>query len=550
MLEKLRNYEVCARAFYKIKTKDAALSPFVFNTYQRKLSQIENSLLKENKPVRMIVLKCRQIGCSTWGVGRVYNRASTYKNIKANIIADTIETSTNLFEMSKLFWEESPSSVRPMRKYSNLKRLSFDNPSENGTPGLRSSINILTAGNKKAGRSTTTHLLHCSEFAFWPNAGEVFTGLMSSVPYTKDSFVLIESTANGIAGNGQQFHELWMRACDSGGYTPVFFPFQDNPEYTLPVPHDFKLNQFTRFGDEEWYLKTIPGMTKEHLVWRRWKIDNEMGSALIDPLDQFCQEYPAYAEECFISTGRPVFNNQFLLEKISEVSNVTYTKKDIREIFKVDSKGVLKVFEEPQEKKVYSIGADVAQNVAEGDYSTLFVLDKELTQVASFKGKIDPDIFGVLLCEIGKYYNNAILAPEINNHGFAVVSKIKELKYPRIYKRERQEKIFDERTDLLGWQTNVKTKIKMLDDFVASVRDGTITIKDVELFRELSTLSIEDDGNVVLNSKDLTVSACIALQAIHQAPSGKTGVIFNDSRKEGNINGNLQERFKYYSRMR
>ena len=179
----------------------------------------------------------------------------------------------------------------------------------------------------------------------------------------------------------------------------------------------------------------------------------------------------------------------------------------------------VKIYKEPNPNEVYAIGADVAEGLETGDFSSAFVINKELEQVASYHGHCDPDLFGRFLCRLGQHYNSALLAPEVNNHGFTTLSVIKNAQYPHVYFRMVKEEMSDAYTKKLGWNSNMKTKTKMLDDFVGAYRDHSIQINDVDLLREMLSVTIESDGGVNLNGKDRVVAAAIALQAINQAIS-------------------------------
>lgn len=205
----------------------------------------------------------------------------------------------------------------------------------------------------------------------------------------------------------------------------------------------------------------------------------------------------------------------------------------------------VRIYETPKADRKYALGADVAEGVESGDFSTAFVIDSDLNQVASFHGHIDPDLFGKLLCKLGKHYNNAILALEINNHGHATMAKIKDLNYPNIYYRMVLDELTNDMTQKLGWQTNVKTKMLMLDDFVAAWRDNHIRIKDADLLREMLTITIMPTGDIELTGKDRLVSACIALQAIKQLTLGKFKAFTPEIKRKPRT---LEERLKFYER--
>jgi len=223
----------------QIQDKAGALRPLVFNPLQRRLYDEICRQQKEGKPVRIIILKARQIGFSTAVAALFYQRAATTPNVQAMIVAHKADASTNIFHKTKLFWECSPPDVRPMKKASNAKELLFENPTSKAEdkardPGLRSKIEIETAGNKDAGRSATIHLLHMSELAYWPYAELTMASLLQAVPNLPGSMVIIESTANGVGG---AFYREWQRAVKGeSAFTPLFFPWWQHDEYRMEVP--------------------------------------------------------------------------------------------------------------------------------------------------------------------------------------------------------------------------------------------------------------------------------------------------------------------------
>lgn len=315
----IRNLDFYSKHFLKIVTKKSELSPLIFNEYQRDLNKLISDV---TKPIRIIVLKSRQIGISTFCAAHSFHRAATNYYTRSLIIANDLDSTNNIFNMAKRFYDFLPPQVRPQRRASNAKEIVFDTPKGNPVRGLISSIVLETAGNAQAGRSTTNQCIHLSEFAFWANASTVVTGLFQSIPNIKGTSVIIESTANGYGG---EFYERW-KAAESGQseFIPVFFPAHLCEDYRMPLPEGFKLTK-----EEADIKKRIPKVTDEFLVWRRYKIANEMGSALLLPEDQFRQEYCLTPDEAFITSGRPVFPIDDLLSMISNVESVKFKRGDI-----------------------------------------------------------------------------------------------------------------------------------------------------------------------------------------------------------------------------
>ena len=114
--------------FLKIRNKKAQLVPFSVNHAQSiVLEKIkyceENKILK-----RFIVLKARQMGLSTLFEAIIFHDTANNELKNSLIIAHEENASTSLFNMSKLFYENIPEVIRPMKKYANGKILSFENP--------------------------------------------------------------------------------------------------------------------------------------------------------------------------------------------------------------------------------------------------------------------------------------------------------------------------------------------------------------------------------------------------------------------------------------
>ena len=236
--------------FLKIKNKKSEIIPFKLNYPQQKLYDVIKQEKRLHKPVRIIILKARQMGFSTLTEAILFKETATKFNVSTGIITHQEDATTNLFNMSKLFYTELPAEIRPQLLNSNAKELIFNN--REGT-GLNSKIRCMTAGSKGVGRSATYNKLHISELAFWQgDKKEILTGLLQTVPYTEDSMVIIESTANGF----DYYKTMWDEAVrGDNDYIPVFIGWNDLPEYQLPyngftLTQEEKNNAFLNRSDE------------------------------------------------------------------------------------------------------------------------------------------------------------------------------------------------------------------------------------------------------------------------------------------------------------
>ena len=179
----------------KIITKDAAQGyiPFKFNRAQQKIHKAVEKQLKEKGRVRVIILKARQQGISTYTAGRVFWKTLYTPYTRSVVLAHDSATSDALFTMSKQFIDRMPGDTAPELVKSNAKEIKF----AHNDSGFR----LYTAGSPEAGRGTTPTILHCSEVAFWQNQEKILAGLFQGVSSADGTEIILESTANGATGS-------------------------------------------------------------------------------------------------------------------------------------------------------------------------------------------------------------------------------------------------------------------------------------------------------------------------------------------------------------
>ena len=276
----------------KIQTKGGTLEAYAPNSIQRRLDAALDAALESGRPARLIGLKARQMGFSTWMQARLFRRCSTAPNTHGLVVAHDLDGSDRLFRMVRLFHETMASP--PQTDYSSRKEIVF-------SPPLRSSIHVQVA-HQYAGSSHTIQVLHISELAKWSNPATTMLSLMQTVPTAPGSVVVIESTGNGQDGPGRYFYDLWRDArAGKSDYTPLFFPWFEAEEYRMLLV-DGPLRDLT---EEEAGLRSRYYLDDAQLSWRRWAIRNLCAN---NP-DAFRQEYPSNDEEAFLRVeGTPVFD--------------------------------------------------------------------------------------------------------------------------------------------------------------------------------------------------------------------------------------------------
>ena len=280
---------VYAARFLKIRTKTEGIQPLTLNPGQLYLHRKAEIQRQTRGFVRIVLLKARQWGGSTYIQARSYWKVAARgtPGMRSFILTHQQEATDALFAMTHLFHESVPPLIRPAAKVSR-KRIEF--------PRLKSSYAVATAGTEAVGRSQTLQFFHGSECAYWPNADDHMGGALQAVPAQGiDTEAYLESTGNGM---GNAFHKQYSLArARLGDFEAVFVPWHWFPyrgdgtrEYSAEV------RQLELTADDEAYAE-LWGLTPEQMQFRQNKIV-EFGGGEAGRV-KFGIEYPSMPEEAF-----------------------------------------------------------------------------------------------------------------------------------------------------------------------------------------------------------------------------------------------------------
>ncbi len=271
----------------KIRTKKDGVQPLILNDAQMYIHEQAERMLAEYGHIRIILLKGRQQGASTYIEGRFYWKVTHQKGVRAFILTHEGEATNNLFDMAKRYHEKMNPLLKPVTDKDSGNELHFNR--------LDSGYKVGTAGSKDVGRSSTIQFFHGSEVAFWPNAKEHARGVMQAVPKGAGE-IWLESTSDGV---GNYFYQVW-RLAEQGlnDFMPVFVPWFWQREYVFPG------DGFIRDQDDDDYAGLVYNyhgfkLSDEQLNFRRDKIQGDFGGEV----ESFKREYPATPQEAFENAG-------------------------------------------------------------------------------------------------------------------------------------------------------------------------------------------------------------------------------------------------------
>lgn len=477
----------------------------------------EQGLTYVHGHVWMIILKARQQGMSTLFQADIFERITSEKNLEALLVSHVDDSAVEVLDKMKFMVKQFPVKL-PIDR-SPLGGITFGKP-------INGSIVIASAKSDDPGRGGTTQLGHFTEVASWgPEANDLMNAAANRIHQVPGTMFVMESTAKGAQG---YFYDQWNLASDGrSDFEPVFIPWFWSESYRQPCPPMLQREiESTLSDDERWllqqtYFKRGHGRVHvdyEQLAWRRWAIVNKCSNSL----DNFHQEYPAYPDEAFLASGRPVFDARIVQELQRDLKTrpepvfrgdldlpnfVEETlKRDIEQVFldlarpKVveDHYGPLWVWEEPIDGEAYCIGGDTSAGVRGGDASVAYVMKMRTQEmVARWRGWVDPARFGDILMQLHLWYGKALVGPEVNNHGVATVQRLVDAQCTNIYRRIPVGSIGAEPTRQLGWHTNVKSREQMINHLRRMILEREGTIRCSTLLQEMRGFHFDENGNMV-----------------------------------------------------
>jgi hypothetical protein len=415
-----------------------------------------------------VVLKARQIGFSTlaaaYAFWLVYFRPDRF----IVMLSRTERESVKLLAKSKYGFRFLPQWMKergPKQTTDHQLKMVFEN---------ESALESLPSGSDPA-RGESVYLVIVDEWGFLPNPEEAWASIEPIADV--GGRVIGLSTANG---SGNFFHQLWVGSqTGTNQFEGIFFPWSAGDR------------------DDDWYEVKTKNM----------------------PSWQLHQEYPRSPEEAFVKSGNPVFDID-LLDTFSTIDPLVgylhvYSNKNYE--FRDGDEGNLSIWDFPRADCVYVIGADVAEGLSHGDYSSAHVINAGTGEiVATWHGHIEPDLFGELLADIGWWYNQALLGVESNNHGLTTLKAAQKYGYRNIYRQRRLSQRNPEQSETLGWRTTSATKPLAIDELAAALRDGDITLYCYRTIAELRTYVRKENGKTAGSPHDdRTISLAIANQMIH-----------------------------------
>jgi hypothetical protein len=533
------------QACCEILSKDAEYIRPVPNVLQQRMDQAYIACVYVLAiACRMLVLKPRQVGCTTFAAYLCYHHA---RRVPGNLLmmADVNKRTDKLWD---IFNGYSQRDVYPWKsKYLyNTERATMSHPG-----GVVVEVERDTAMDSKSGRAGTRNAIHYSEVAHYARDGaaqdsKLIAGSLNSLVKGNNSLAIAETTANGSGG---WFFSSWqgavtvqqMAAGERGnGWIKVFAAWY---EFTIRMlsgqkpaltkeelaivrdsPDDVEKRLIALHGNEGpqgFRLGTTNAEDTawEQLAWRRRVIHGEFGG----DARTFAQEFPADPEEAFLSSGSPRFDSAGvtrieLLARHDTAGRRGRLEEQAGRLMWIDGQegAWLWVYERPTSGHCYlgwldPMTGEQSEGSVDSDCHTFGVWRRgymdstaqyaptELACAIDVPGGCrwkDADVLAARIARVLRWYGDCMIVPEVNV-ALDIVAELRRLGCT-IYHREKFDEINPgKKLQVMGWKTTAGaggTRRIVVNAMAVAIREGTVNIRYKPFAAELRTFITDKYG--------------------------------------------------------
>lgn len=531
----LHDFPFWAATFIYVKRKGGGGDClFRLTRPQRRFVELLDSMRRQRKPIRIILLKARQWGGSTTSqIYMMWLQLCHSKGLNSLIMSQTKGTSyaiRDMFDRAVALYPDyllrpigAPDS--PIVKMENIGQSS----DYKRLPPRNCKIRVGSYESPDAVRGDDYSLVHCSEVGLWtPTPGktpdDVVRAATSGILLQPLTMIVYESTANGVANF---FHREYLAAkSGESQFKPLFISWFDIDQYSIPFRNSKHRKIFAetllrlRNQSESISPRREPGA----YLWSLW-----LKGATLEALQWYVEERKKYADhstiasefpsddiEAFVNSGSLVFS-QTVVERLrkgvrpplftGEVqANAPTGAEALTNLhFTPDEAGCLQVWDlpdapDPQEQVLdrYLTVVDVGGRGHKADWSVIAVFDRLYLQpeypleerrpvlVAQWRGHCDIDLLAWRAMQIAAFYHNSLLVIESNtlethdrqrqieggDQSLYILNRLRDV-YPNLYARAQSpDEIRQGLPRRYGFHTNTSTKPMIITSLIQFVRDA------------------------------------------------------------------------------
>lgn len=430
------------------------------------------------KPVRIIIDKTRQWGCST-ATEMFFGWMQMVRNVGLNslIVGHVSATSADVEDMYKTMLEDYPVEALYEVGHPNINEAEAKWVSVGGkqnihrVPQRNCKIKLGSAIAPENSRGGDYNLVHCTEVGLWMTAeghdpAAIVQGATGGMLYAPNTMIVLESTAKGV---GNYFHKEYVDAVEGKSqFKAIFVSWFEVDQNSIAFRDEWSRERFAEWlfenrnnatpenerqeaGSYMWWMWEL-GATLEALNWYVIERSKYSGSSAMR------EEYPSTWQESFVNSGANVFDPVLVERMRKSVKSARWRgelegsvalggmgstdgtwferrgvggKKLLEDLkFVEDETGHLEIWSKPEiadeedEMRIenrYLVVVDIGGRGEKADWSVICVFDRlgmmsgeKPVVVAQWYGHIDMDLLAWKAAQIAKWYDNALLVIESN----------------------------------------------------------------------------------------------------------------------------------------
>lgn len=359
--------------YVKIRHPTRGLIPFKTFGYQ------DRTLRDFLKHRFNVVLKPRQMGFTELAAAFIVWLILFHSDVSVLTISTKAETAKNVIRR-----------IRNTMRYLPSWLLIADTIADNKTSIELSNGSWVKSSSKSsdAGRSEALSLLLVDEGAHIEGFDEIWTSIKPTV--SAGGRIIMLSTPNGV---GNVFHTVYEQAVEGqNDFNGIRVDWWEHPEHISDLTIDPKTKRHT----STWFRRETKGFSRK----------------------QVAQEF-----ECeFLASGDTFFDSEIVMGL--PVSEPKYFEPPDNALW---------IYRDPEPNRKYIVCADVATGDGKDNSAAHVFSVDDMTQAAEYIGKVHPDDYAAIICDLGDRYNGAVLAIENNAVGLSCIEHIKMRGYSNLY---------------------------------------------------------------------------------------------------------------------
>lgn len=498
----------------RVVDERARAVPFKYRHGQREVARIQAEADRTGKPLRLYVLKSRQIGITTQTANRNFVKILANDNRRAVTVAHTDKRASEILQKLKFAYANLPEILR--------FELAQDSREAIGFADFNSKMFICSAATIKAiesARGDTVQDVHASELTRYADPEYALFELQQVCHKVEGTSIVIETTGKRYGSYG---HSLW-RASKQGKtiYTAKFLPWQEDPDCDLDKGKWTDLERDRRMKEVWEYEPQLLQRAKElalkpgHTFWGYLQLKDQCNGNFA----RFLEDYPCTEDEAWQSKGELFFGSNAvgaLERKVAQIKCASFDvqlaqlENGFRSFGDLHENPHVDIYDEampphillwklPQNGRRYIVSGDSSSGNPDGDASASHVIDMHSGEMmVEFHGAVRPHQHARVMESLCKIYNDAIAVPEVNHMGMATLQELMRSGV-NVWRWRKLDSASGKLSGLYGWYTAPLSRdlaltavLRLVDEIAKGNPSTEDSIKSMGLVDEMRTF-IEND---------------------------------------------------------